>query len=483
MKNITFSCFAFHLQQRLDDAPDVPNPEAESLWKSLTQVGEVLPFPELKNIKSQLVCYSGDISGNYQYQPPGENSLKNEWLTHDEEAVELTAIPTDFEFKLEGNLQAFLLNDTYCVDITLKPEGENVEIEVEQLSAFQPQVFLNQITADLGKVLTIDGEQNSWITPKLEEAEKWANALCALCEDKSFNPQFIDQLELFNCPCFLFEARDLTIIISLAKPKQLDLEKANDNYESLRDLFWCQKKIVATYSKAKQSYQKARELYSKLEKNVPEFYKISDETPEQRLNRLDTLDTMVQKIPQDLLYYNCCLRDLKTHYTTIKTNSDNFKTCLSSLLEAGNKLDVWSRLAEKTYPLYLRQIETYLEYLEPGKDLFSDLINTIRARTEIEQAKSNQDLQDHIQSIGVGIAAGAIIASTSGLMTAPWSPPTRDNWMKSFPLPPFIIALLFSAFCSWGAWKLMKWRIESQRKRSLKTTSQKTALKKEGNST
>ncbi|CAD5937299.1 hypothetical protein NO108_02064 [Planktothrix rubescens] len=251
-------------------------------------------------------------------------------------------------------------------------------------------------------------------------------------------------------------------------------QSANDNYESLRDLFWCQKKIVATYQKAKESYQTARELYSKLEKNVPKFYTISNETPEQRLN---SLDTMVQEIPQDLLYYNCCLRDLKTHYTTIKTNSDNFKTSLNFLLEAGNKLDVWSRLAEKTYPLYLRQIETYLEYLEPGKDLFSDLINTIRAKAEIEQAKNNQDLQDHIQSIGVGIAAGAIIASTSGLMTAPWSPPTRDNWIKSFPLPPFIIALLLSTFCSWGAWKLMKWRIESQRKRSLKSTSQKPALK------
>ena len=285
---------------------------------------------------------------------------------------------------------------------------------------------------------------------------------------------------MFNCPCFLFEAGDLTIIISLAKPKQLDLEKANDNYESLRDLFWCQKKIVATYSKAKQSYQTARELYSKLEKNVPKFYTISNETPEQRLH---SLDTMVQEIPQDLLYYNCCLRDLKTHYTTIKTNSDNFKTCLSSLLEAGNKLDVWSRLAEKTYPLYLRQIETYLEYLEPGKDLFSDLINTIRVRTEIEQVKSNQYLQEHIQSIGVGIAAGAIISSLSGLMMEPWSPPTRDNWIKPLSIHPFIIVLAVSTFCSWGAWRLMELRIESRRKRSLTTTSQKTALKKEGNST
>jgi hypothetical protein len=103
MKNITFSFLAFHLQQRLDDAPDVPNPKADSLWKSLT----FLPFPELENIKSQ-----------------------------SEGEVKLTAIPTHSGFKLEGNLQGFLLNDTYCVDITLKPEGENVEVEVAQLSAF-----------------------------------------------------------------------------------------------------------------------------------------------------------------------------------------------------------------------------------------------------------------------------------------------------------------------------------------------------------
>ncbi|MBD2546311.1 MULTISPECIES: hypothetical protein [Planktothricoides] len=37
----------------------------------------------------------------------------------------------------------------------------------------------------------------------------------------------------------------------------------------------------------------------------------------------------------------------------------------------------------------------------------------------------NQQLQDHIQAIGVGIAAGAILASSSGLMLAekktfPW---------------------------------------------------------------
>ncbi len=86
-----------------------------------------------------------------------------------------------------------------------------------------------------------------------------------------------------------------------------------------------------------------------------------------------------------------------------------------------------------------------------------------------------------IQELLSEYAAGAIIASTSGLMMEPWSPPTRDNWIKPLSIHPFIIALLFSTFCSWGAWKLMKWRIESRRKRSLKPISQKPALKKERN--
>jgi hypothetical protein len=109
-----------------------------------------------------------------------------------------------------------------------------------------------------------------------------------------------------------------------------------------------------------------------------------------------------------------------------------------------------------------------------------ELLKKAEDQAEAEQERqqdANQDLQDHIQSIGVGIAAGAIIASTSGFMMIPWSLPTRDNWIKPLSIHPFIIVLTVSAFCSWGAWKLMKWRIESRRKRSLKTTSQKTALK------
>ncbi|WP_199249519.1 hypothetical protein [[Phormidium] sp. ETS-05] len=191
------------------------------------------------------------------------------------------------------------------------------------------------------------------------------------------------------------------------------------------------------------------------------FFKIYQDTSSQRLK---DLDTMIKLVPQELLYYHCCLRDIKAHHTTIKTNIQNFQTALGHLIAAGNKLEVWSTLADKTYPRYQGQVERYLEYLEPGKDLFSDLINSIRATTELEQAKSNQDLQDHIQAVGVGIAAGAIVAFSSGLITQTWDLPDDQKIDPPFILThPFLIALVASISCSVGAWLFVTQQIKKRR--------------------
>ncbi|MBS0018112.1 MAG: hypothetical protein KFF72_17465, partial [Arthrospira sp. SH-MAG29] len=81
------------------------------------------------------------------------------------------------------------------------------------------------------------------------------------------------------------------------------------------------------------------------------------------------------------------------------------------------------------------------------------------ARYYEKQQEANQQLQNHIQAVGVGIAAGAIVASTSGLITEPWKRPDSDRFWLPYSHP-FIIALLASIICAVGAWwvaeKLMK---------------------------
>ncbi|HIK09953.1 MAG TPA: hypothetical protein IGS52_06775 [Oscillatoriaceae cyanobacterium M33_DOE_052] len=465
MKNITLTLYAFHLKQGLGDSPETTKNQGVKLWESLVKLSNVYPFPELQNLKSQLVSYTADPQGNYQYQPEKEETITGECLTPQQEVITLSQIPTSQGFKLTGEIEPYLLNDTYCLTLTLNPENTDTELDLSALTAFHSDQLITGVTADLGKVLVFYGEQNYLLkSPNRKEAKEWATALCA---NTNLNPEFRGEFTLFNCPGFWFDASGLTLWILLAKPNQFEGKKFSENAPMFRGLLWSYSKINSTYRDAQAAYKNGKTYYNKLEKKMEDFSRIYQKTSSQKNSsqRLKHLDTMIESVPQDLLYYHCCLRDIKAHYTTIKTNIQNFQTALGHLIAAGNKLDVWSNLAEKTYPRYLQQVERYLEYLEPGKDLFSELINTIRATAEIEQAKSNQKLQDQIQSVGVGIAAGAIVASTSGLITQPWGLPNGQKIDPPFMLPhPFLIALFASVFCSVGAWWLATKEIQKRRK-------------------
>lgn len=143
MKNLRLSLYAFHLYQTLDDPPDTVNQDAANLWESLTNLAQFLPFPELQTLKSQLISYSSNQEGNYQYSLQGEDKL-------------------------------------------------------------------------------------------------------------------------FNCPLFRFEAQNLTLLVSLAKPKQADLERANRDYSWFRDLLWSYQKITFAYQEARACYKSSRLIYGSL---------------------------------------------------------------------------------------------------------------------------------------------------------------------------------------------------------------------------
>jgi hypothetical protein len=454
VKNLNLSLYAFHLCQSLDDAPDTQSKDAGLLWDSLRGLAAKLPFPELE-----------------KFTEPTE--------ANPETSLDFQAIEID-NISLTGNLTTFKINDTYSADLTLFFQDKQADFLPDNAAIFQPQALID-VTANLGKVLWLSGESKDLNELQSSTAETWAKKL-------SQQANYITEDCLFNCPLFIFAADSVTILISLAEPNAIDLERAQKNYYNLRNLFWTYQKIVGVEKLAKEGYQGARKLYSKLEAKVQEFNQVFSQTPEKRLQKLDEL---LQTIPQKLLDYNCKLRDLKAHYTTIDANLKNFKVSLSHILDepAGDKLSYWSDFATKTAPLYLNQIKTYIDYLEPGQVLFSDLINSIRATAEIEQVKSDriwqqeekerekrlqisrdaaqqqsEQLQDQIQAVGVGIAAGAIVASSFGLVTQPWYFPNREKIELPFLSPhPLIMALIFSGLCSVGSWLIARKVIEKKR--------------------
>jgi len=446
VKNFTLTLYAFHLYQTLGDDPKIVSPRAENLWNSLTAAAADLPFPELHRLKSKLICYDCNNKGQCEYKSQSENRLEDKWLTDSKKAINFDKIPTASGLDLCAELQPFRLHDTYCVDFTLFPTFPDSpilpNITPDQLYMFQPAVLLQKIEANLGKSVIIYGEEQYGTKPHRDQAQVWVNHFCSDRSSDSSTPEYLGEIQLFDCPSFVFEAPGLTLIVCLSKPNQLDTKQAKKKQGWLRDLLWTKAKIEWSYCQAKEAYQKARHIYSQLEKKVKDFYLLMSQKQEERLTNLDDL---LKNLPQNLLDYSCCLRDLKAQHFTIKMNQDNFQTCLNHLWKPEKQQEVWSELADQRYPRYLAQTQGYIESIEPGKELFTDLINTIRATAEVEQAKNEKELQDYIQALGFGIGAGAILASASGSITQDWHWPNGQKIESPILLPhPFLIGFFGS---------------------------------------
>jgi len=78
--------------------------DANLLWENLANLGRgSLPFPMLNDLRSKLIWYE-----NGKYNPQREQGRKMELLT-DVGVLDLGSLPTTEGFKIQANLQPFLL--------------------------------------------------------------------------------------------------------------------------------------------------------------------------------------------------------------------------------------------------------------------------------------------------------------------------------------------------------------------------------------
>jgi len=190
--------------------------------------------------------------------------------------------------------------------------------------------------------------------------------------------------------------------------------------------------------------------------------------------------TQLKTFATESLPYTIFLRKMEDFHNTIEINIHNYNQIIEQICakikDDGDNLYFLRDFGQETAPLFLRQIKADLGYFQHGTDLINTAIASIRG-VEIDQAErdrhrektekdSNQKLQDLIQSVGVGIAAGAIVASSSGLITQPWYFPNGKKVELSLLPHPFFIALIFSALCSVGAWWIATKVISNRRGKS-----------------
>ena len=462
MNNFTLSLYGFHLRHTITDAPNEVTSDANLLWENLAKLGgNSLPFSGLKNLRSKLICYQ-----NGKYDPKLEQGRPTDRLT-DSESLNLGRIPTTEGFKINANLQPFLLNDTYAVDLTLSPELPNISINVPQLQHFQPSYLLpSHIQASLGQTLWIYGEVDATEDECQELANKYAVALLA---GTNLNPVPGNKDKLFGSLLFEYQATDPNEPHSYAKQYQIYVSLNNSNaptpelagkgYDWLLNLLCCYHKILYIYQEARNCSSKARAIYSDLEKKTEKFPKLMADSQMQ----LSKLKALLAQIPQKNLDYARCLRDLQAHHTAITTNITNYGTCLNKITDiGGDSPKLWQDFLNRSCQQWQQQIQTDINYLTPAQELFGQMIDTIRGIVETEQAERDRSLENTIQVVGVGLGAGAII---SGVVTEhidkinqPLSAISPNN-----PPHPFyaslllsILATLFFGALAWLGTKLKK---------------------------
>ncbi|MEM1394845.1 MAG: hypothetical protein AAGG00_16450 [Cyanobacteria bacterium P01_H01_bin.150] len=450
MRNFTITLYAFHLRHILTDSPnEVDYRESSLLWENLVKLGDSLPFHGLKDLRSKLVCYQ-----NNEYGSKLDQSLPNDWLT-DNGILNLGSITTE-NLEIEAELQPFLLNDTYAVDLTLFPKSPDTPISVSQLQQFKPSCLLpSLIQASIGQTLWIYGEVDEHENCQ-ELANKYAEALLA---GTNLKPVLLSQGKLFGSQLFEYQSNDPNepqnctkrchILISLNNNHASTPKLLGEAYNWLINLLCCYHKIFYIYQEACQRKPQARKIYSKLNNQV--LKTLNQVAPSE--TELDVMKDWLKQLPQDALKYNVCLRDLNAHHTSIETNIANYRTCLQKITDIGDVPSCWQVFLNRCYQ-WQTQIEIDINYLTPGKDLFERMIDSIRGIVEIEQAKQDRSLERTVQIVGFALGGGAMV---SGVIAEHVEKPFI--WLPNFKYPrhPITNSLILSILATLLLYLIALW--------------------------
>jgi tetratricopeptide (TPR) repeat protein len=469
--------YAFQLRHSLSTGVQKVEPNASALWETCAALGkpDKLDFPQLIDLRQQLQCYQCQAPWQQQpcqidFQPQAEGDPPTGFLEllRQENVLELTSgQPTLPGRVLRGRCYPMRILDSYVLDLTVYSDES---FTIEQLRHFNPHGVLlpSQIAATLGQTLQLFVKPLT--TPDAELAAKCVDAL--LADTSVFPPEFINQGKLFGSPIFEFDNRQTASgrvgsmeqchLLVWFNDHPATLAGVGKSYHTWLHLLIARSKILWTYYQAQQAYYQALELYSQLETVVQQFEQLGGDTAQ----RLHTLNTLLGQLSKQLFPYVHWIRNIQDHLESLQTNLLNYQARLAELANLCRRDFPEDDIAflqkfEETALRFKQQLSSYLSYLNTGTSLFDRTLATIRGMATLEQARLEQQrsqveksLADNIQALGVGIGAGAIVASSSGLIT--------QAWPASMNFSPFLTAIGFSCAVAGGAWWWVKRRLKKK---------------------
>ena len=419
--NPSVTLYAFHLCQDLSQEPEQLRQDADQLWQHCAKLSEPLGIPDLKYLPEKIPS------------PPSQTGIASRYieLLPDHGRLTYTA-----PLQLEGSaltveVYPVKIHDTYAVDITLY--YQNVTVPASQFSQLNPQgcLLASNIQPSLGQTLVLYGEPVG--TP--EEDRTLADACVdAFFEETNQKPELSASGHLFGSPIFAYDngkekpTEQCHVLVWLNRnPETLKLVEKTSL--SFFNLLCCRSKILFAYDQARWCYRQTRQLYGELEEEVKSF----KELPRDPETRLEQLKQKLTQMPPKTFDYAGYLRDMEDHKTAIATNAHNYDTWLKKIREFSLKYDNIEFLEDflnQRTNLFQNQIQTNLNYLKPGQQLFDQMLGSIRGIVDIDQAERDRDLEQKfrkkeeadqareqrlqlwIASVGIGLGLSGISSQT-----------------------------------------------------------------------
>ncbi|MEG4454973.1 hypothetical protein [Microcoleus sp. N9_A1] len=456
LANPKLTLFAFHLCKNLAKGDKQPVDNSDHLWQKCAALGHLLPTdPQLDSLPEKL------SNSNSENSPQSDHLELYE--SNGDRFVSFTTVSQPDKLPLTGLIYPLQLHDTYALDFSLF--SPNLTVEINQLSNlnFQGCLLPCEIQASLGQTLVLFAKPVDFAGNHQDLAVACVDALFQNSELKQPKPYFIGEGKLLGSPIFEFDNSQedprlkCHLLVWLdTDEKTSEIEELGSYYRPLLNLLCCRSKIIYVYHQAHLCNEEARKLYSQLEEKVAEFSHLKSDIEQ----RLEQLEGWLTELPQIGLTYARYLRDIELHQIAIKTNAKNYSHWLKKLsdcsVEEIDNLDFLQEFIDGSCKTFRQQIKLNMSYLTAGKQLFQQMIETIRGIVEVDAQKqqvkyekneNNRDrnLQITIAVVGVGIGVAGVVSSSYTLaVDKPWASP---SFQHPLPLHPFFSAVIISCLC------------------------------------
>lgn len=490
LANPKLTLFAFHLCSNLAKGDKQLADKVDHLWQKCVALGHLLQTnPQFDSLPEKLSNRNS------------QNSPQSDYLelcqSDGDRFVSFTTVSQTDKLPLEGGIYPLQLHDTYALDFTLF--SPNLTVEINQLSNlnFQGCLLPCEIQASLGQTLVLFAKPVDFAGNYQDLAVACVDALFQNSELKQPKPYFIGEGKLLGSPIFEFDNSQedpqlkCHILVWLdTDEKTSEIEASGNYYRPLLNLLCCRSKILYVYYQAHRCNEEARKLYSQLEEKVAEFSHLKSD----RKERLEQLEGWLTELPKIGLTYARYLRDMELHQIAIETNSQNYSSWLKKLsdcsVEEIDNLDFVQEFIDGSCKIFQQQIKLNMSYLTAGKELFQQMIETIRGIVEVDAQKlqvdyeknvrdNDRNLQITIAVVGVGIGVAGVVSSSYTLaVDKPWAPPSFQHPL--LPPHPFFIAIIVS--CLGGgalggvAWAIARKVLKSSPKQQSVSGSQNTPV-------